>query len=204
LEFIRPFVDLYKVDLKGFNDKHYRSIMGGTLKPVLESIERLKAMGFWLEIVTLIIPGFNDSEKELKGVAKFLASIDRDIPWHVTAFHSDYKMMDTPDTDPEQLSMGYRVGKEAGLRYVYSGNRPGEVGTTENTYCPSCNALLIERYGYKIFQNKIGSNGLCPSCKTAIPGVWKIPGREPNAVKPVEVDVKQEWLSWMAEPAHQQ
>jgi pyruvate formate lyase activating enzyme len=108
-------------------------------------------------------------------------------------------MMDTPDTDPEQLNRGYQIGKEAGLRYVYSGNRPGEVGTTENTYCPSCDDLLIERVGFKVFQNKIGSNGLCPGCKTAIPGVWKIPSRELNPVKPVEVTVKPEWLSWIAE-----
>ena len=185
LEFIRPYVDLYKVDLKGFNDKHYRSTMGGTLKPVLETIERLKAMGFWLEIVTLVIPGFNDSDAELKGIARFLASVDRDIPWHVTAFHSDYKMMDTPDTQTEQLNRGYQIGKEAGLRYVYSGNRPGEVGTTENTYCPSCNRLLIERYGFQVHQNKLGPDGLCPGCKTPIPGVWKVPGRQLHAVTQV-------------------
>ena len=193
LEYIRPYVDLYKVDLKGFNDRHYRSTMGGTLKPVLETIERLKAMGFWLEVVTLVIPGFNDSEAELKGIARFLASVDRDIPWHVTAFHSDYKMMDTPNTEPEQLNRGYRIGKEAGLRYVYSGNRPGEVGTTENTYCPSCNELLIERYGFRVQTNRIGTDGLCPKCKTPIPGVWKIPTpRKPNAVTVVKQTPKAE------------
>jgi len=186
LEFIRPWVDLYKVDLKSFNDKNYRSTMGGTLRPVLETIERLKAMGFWLEIVTLVIPGFNDSARELKALAGFIASISRDIPWHVTAFHSDYKMMGTPDTRPEQLNRGFQIGKEAGLKFVYSGNRPGEVGTTENTYCPSCNELLIERYGFQVHQNHLGPDGLCPKCKAAIPGVWKIPSREPNAVTPVE------------------
>jgi pyruvate formate lyase activating enzyme len=185
LEFIRPWVDLYKVDLKGFNDKHYRQTMGGTLKPVLESIERLKNMGFWLEIVTLVIPNFNDSEKELQDIARFIASVDRDIPWHVTAFHSDYKMMDTPDTEPEQLNVGYVIGKEAGLRYVYSGNRPGEVGTTENTYCPSCDELLIERYGFQVMRNVLGPNGKCPKCSTAIPGIWKIPSRDPNLVSVV-------------------
>jgi pyruvate formate lyase activating enzyme len=199
LEFIRPWVDLYKVDLKGFDDKHYRKTMGGTLKPVLESIERLKNMGFWLEIVTLLIPGFNDGEKELRGIAKFLASIDRNIPWHVTAFHPDYKMEDRPPTDPEQLNLGYALGKESGLRYVYSGNRPGEVGTTENTYCPSCNLLLIERIGFNVLGNKLGPEGKCPSCGTAIPGVWKIPERDPNPVNPVDVTVKPEWLNWMAE-----
>jgi pyruvate formate lyase activating enzyme len=186
LEFIRPYVDLYKVDLKAFNDKHYRSTMGGTLRPVLETIERLKAMGFWLEIVTLVIPGFNDSEKELRATAGFIASVSRDIPWHATAFHSDYKMMATPDTQPGQLRRVYEIGREAGLRFVYSGNRPGQVGTTENTYCPSCDELLVERYGFRVHQVKIGPDGLCPKCKTSIPGVWKIPGREPNPVIPVE------------------
>jgi pyruvate formate lyase activating enzyme len=186
LEFIRPWVDLYKVDLKCFNDKTYRRTIGGTLAPVLETIERLKGMGFWLEIVTLVIPGVNDSEKELKGIAKFLASIDRNIPWHVTAFHSDYKMMGTPDTNPEQLNVGFAIGKEAGLRYVYSGNRPGEVGTTENTYCPSCGELLIERYGFQVMRNELGPDGLCPKCSTAIPGVWKVPSREPNPVSKIE------------------
>ncbi len=186
LEFIRPWVDLYKVDLKCFNDKTYRRHIGGTLKPVLESIERLKAMGFWLEIVTLIVPGMNDSEKELKAIAEFLASISRDIPWHVTAFHPDYKMEDRDWTDPNKLNMSYEIGKAAGLHYVYSGNRPGKVGTTENTYCPSCGELLIERYGFRVTRNSLGSEGKCPNCSAEIPGVWKIPSREPNAVLSIE------------------
>jgi pyruvate formate lyase activating enzyme len=174
------------VDLKGFNDKNYRRTMGGTLKPVLETIERLKAMGFWLEVVTLVIPGFNDSEKELQAMARFIASVNRDIPWHVTAFHSDYKMRDTPWTEPEKLNQSYQIGKAAGLRYVYSGNRPGEVGPTENTNCPSCDEVLIERYGFQVIQNKLGPEGKCPHCSTAIPGVWKIPSREPNSVTVLE------------------
>ncbi len=186
LEFIRPYVDLYKVDLKGFNDRHYRSTMGGTLRPVLESIERLKAMGFWLEIVTLVVPGFNDSGAELKGIAQFIASVSRDIPWHVTAFHPDYKMMDRPDTRPGQLNRGYQIGREAGLHYVYSGNRPGQVGATESTYCPTCDELLVERCGFRVFKNNLGAGGLCPGCQTPIPGVWKIPGRAPHSVTPVE------------------
>ncbi|HTC20394.1 MAG TPA: AmmeMemoRadiSam system radical SAM enzyme, partial [bacterium] len=186
LEFIRPWVDLYKVDLKCFNDRTYRRHIGGTLKPVLESIERLKAMGFWLEIVTLVVPGLNDSGKELGDIARFLASISRDIPWHVTAFHPDYKMEDRDWTDPGQLNMGYQIGKEAGLRYVYSGNRPGEVGRTENTYCPSCGELLIERYGFQVTRDNLGPKGKCPKCSTVIPGVWKIPSREPNPFTPVE------------------
>ncbi len=202
LEFLRPYLDCYKVDLKAFNDKSYRRTMGGTLKPVLETIERLKAMGFWLEVVTLIIPGFNDSEKELKSMAKFLASVDRNIPWHVTAFHSDYKMMGTPDTQPEQLHRGYALGKEAGLHFVYSGNRPGEVGTTENTYCPSCNGLLIERVGFRVLANRMGPGGKCPDCRAAVPGVWNLPGREPNTVPSVaETPQTAEALSQLQKPA---
>jgi pyruvate formate lyase activating enzyme len=182
LEFIRPWLDLYKVDLKSFNDKTYRRYIGGTLAPVLETIERLKIMGFWVEIVTLVVPGLNDTEKELAAIAGFIASVSRDIPWHVTAFHPDYKMEGKTRTDPEKLNLSYQIGKTAGLHYVYSGNRPGEVGPTENTYCPSCGELLIERYGFKVSQNKLGPEGLCPKCSCAIPGVWKIPGREPNSV----------------------
>ena len=186
LEFIRPWVDLYKVDLKCFSDQTYRRNIGGTLAPVLETIERLKAMGFWVEIVTLVVPGLNDSEKELEDMAKFIASISRDIPWHVTAFHPDYKMRDRVWTDPATLNVSYQIGRAAGLRYVYSGNRPGEVGPTENTDCPSCGELLIERYGFQVIQNRLGPPGLCPKCAYAIPGVWVVPGREPNSVKAVE------------------
>lgn len=186
LEYLRPWLDLYKVDLKSFNDKTYRSHIGGTLKPVLETLERLKAMGFWLEVVTLVVPGLNDSEKEIKSIARFLASISRDIPWHVTAFHPDYKMEDRDWTEVERLNLSYQIGKEAGLRYVYSGNRPGEVGTTENTDCPSCGELLIERYGFQVVSNRLGEDGKCPSCATAIPGVWKVPSREPNLVTKLE------------------
>jgi pyruvate formate lyase activating enzyme len=182
LEFIRPWVDLYKVDLKCFNDKTYRKVIGGTLKPVLETIERLLAMGFWLEVVTLVIPGVNDSEEELAAIARFLASLSKDIPWHVTAFHPDYRMEQTPFTGADRLNIGYEIGKAAGLRYVYSGNRPGEVGKTENTDCPSCGALLIERYGFKVLKNRLGPEGACPDCLTVIPGVWKTPLREPHPV----------------------
>ncbi len=186
LEFIRPWVDLYKVDLKCFNDQTYRRQIGGTLAPVLESIERLKVMGFWLEIVTLVIPGMNDSEKELAAVARFIASVSKDIPWHVTAFHPDYKRTETPETEPAKLNVSWQIGKAAGLRYVYSGNRPGEVGSTENTDCPSCGSLLIERYGFKVVKNNLSPGGKCPKCAALIPGVWEIPSRLPHPVTAVE------------------
>ena len=174
LRFIKPWVDLYKVDLKGFDDAHYRKL-GGVLSVVLEAIERLVAMKFWVEVVTLIIPGWNDSEDEIRGIAKFLSGVSRDIPWHVTAFHDDYKMRDRGRTAARTLIRAAEIGKEEGLRFVYGGNLPGLVGDLENTRCPGCGALLIERYGFEILANRIGEKGACPDCGLAIPGVWRIP-----------------------------
>lgn len=190
LEFIRPWVDLYKVDLKCFSDITYRRHIGGTLAPVLESIERLMGMGFWVEIVTLVVPGMNDNERELAGIAKFLASISKDIPWHVTAFHPDYKRKDRPETSAKTLNLGWELGKAAGLRYVYSGNLPGQVGSTEDTNCPSCGKTLIKRVGFRVMETHLGPEGICPHCSTSIPGVWKIPSREMNKVIPVTATPK--------------
>lgn len=171
LEYIRPFVSLYKVDLKCFTEKGYRKL-GCTLSNVLETIERLKAMGFWVEIVTLVVPGFNDSEEELRGIAKFLAGVSPDIPWHVTAFHPDYKMTDPPRTQAETLLRAYDFGKEAGLHFIYPGNIPGAVGDRENTYCPACDALLIERRGFYVLRNRM-DGAKCPDCGHEVPGVWE-------------------------------
>jgi pyruvate formate lyase activating enzyme len=184
LDYIRPWVDLYKVDLKGFDDRHYREL-GGLLPNVLKTIERLVARGFWVEIVTLVVPGFNDSEAELRGVAKFLAGVSRDIPWHVTAFHQDYKMTENANTTAEQLVRAAGWGKEAGLRHVYAGNLPGEVGDFENTRCPSCNALLVGRFGYHIRTYRI-RGGACPDCGTAVAGRWRDEaGGGPGYVRPM-------------------
>lgn len=172
LEFIRPFVRLYKVDLKGFDDKHYREL-GGVLANVLDTIKRLKQMDFWTEIVTLIIPGFNDSNDELKGIADFLAGVSPDIPWHVTAFHPDYKMTGPPRTPAETLLRAYDLGKAAGLRYVYPGNLHGGVGTRENTCCAACNATLIERRGFYVTRNNMIEGGQCPNCAAPTPGIWE-------------------------------
>jgi pyruvate formate lyase activating enzyme len=172
LEYLRPFVDLYKVDLKGFDDRHYRKL-GGVLQTVLDTIGRLHAMGFWLEIVTLIVPRFNDSEAELKDIARFLVSVSPDIPWHVTAFHPDYKMTDRNGTTARTLLRAAEIGREEGLNFVYAGNLPGRVGTFENTDCPGCRMLLIERAGYTILEDHLTpSRGVCPGCETRIPGVW--------------------------------
>jgi len=171
LEYLRPWVDLYKVDLKSFDDRHYRQL-GGRLEPILDSIRRLHAMGFWLELVTLIIPGFNDSDEELTRMAEFLAGISPDIPWHVTAFHKDYKMTDPDDTPPETLLRAARIGKRAGLRFVYAGNLPGRTEDWENTQCPNCRTLLIERCGFRVLRYNLTATGACPSCGHAIPGRW--------------------------------
>ena len=170
LDYIHPWVDLYKVDLKSFDDKHYRSL-GGVIDRVLETIKMLVEKGFWLEVVTLTIPGFNDSTEELREMAEFLASVSVDIPWHVTAFHKDYKMQDPDNTPVSTLVRAAKIGQEMGLNYVYAGNIPCNVGNHENTYCPKCKTLLIERYGFRVIGNNL-QNGCCPNCHTSIPGRW--------------------------------
>ncbi|MCH8853580.1 MAG: AmmeMemoRadiSam system radical SAM enzyme, partial [Planctomycetes bacterium] len=171
LEYIRPYVDLYKVDLKSFNDKSYRQL-GGILQNVLDTIRRLKQMEFWVEVVTLVVPGFNDSDDELREIADFLARVSVDIPWHVTSFHPDYKMTDPPPTSVETLLRAYEIGKSAGLRFVYPGNLPGRVGSTENTYCPTCKTRLIERHGFVVTANHM-SNSQCPNCECGVAGKWE-------------------------------
>lgn len=171
LDYLRPWVDLYKVDLKSFNDYHYRRL-GGRLQPILETIRYLHRAGIWVEIVTLLIPGFNDSAQELTELTEFLAGVSPDIPWHVTAFHKDYKMTDPADTTPEDLRRAAEIGRRSGLRYVYAGNLPGEVGDLENTRCHNCGEMLIARYGYFIEDYRLTPNGSCPSCSTPIPGRW--------------------------------
>jgi pyruvate formate lyase activating enzyme len=171
LEYLRPWVDLYKVDLKSFDDRHYRQL-GGRLQPILDTIRRLYDMGIWLEIVTLLIRGFNDSDDELMRLADFLAGVSQDIPWHVTAFHQDYKMTDPEETTTQDLMRAAEIGKRAGLRYVYAGNLPGEVGDLENTRCHKCRELLVERFGYRITRYFLTPDGRCPSCGTSLPGRW--------------------------------
>jgi pyruvate formate lyase activating enzyme len=171
LDFLRPWIKAYKVDLKSFDDRHYRTL-GGTLETVLDTIRMVHARGIWLEIVTLVIPGFNDSERELRDAARFIASVSTEIPWHVTGFHKDYKMTDPPDTESQELIRAAEIGAEEGLRFVYAGNRPGQVGDWENTRCPACQETVIERYGYLIRAYRLTPSGGCPSCGTQIPGIW--------------------------------
>lgn len=172
LDFIRPTTDCYKIDLKSFDDKNYRSL-GGVLQHVTDAVRMVHERGFWLEIVTLIVPGFNDSEAELRNMADFIASVSPDIPWHVTAFHQDYRMRDPQNTTVTHLLRAVEIGRQSGLRYVYAGNMPGRVGPAEHTTCPHCATSLIERYGYLIRADHLSGHGTCPTCATAIPGIWR-------------------------------
>lgn len=171
LDFLRPHTDCYKIDLKTMSDKNYRQL-GGVVDNILDTVKMVHERDFWEEIVTLVIPGFNDSEDELRRAADFIASVSPDIPWHLTAFHQDYHMHENANTTAEQLIRTCELGREAGLRYVYAGNLPGRVGRWENTYCPSCDQLLVERYGYLIQQVNVTPAGRCPTCETVIPGIW--------------------------------
>ena len=172
LEFIQPYVSLYKIDLKGFKDARYREL-GGKLHSVVETIKRVHAMGFWLEVVTLLIPGINDDPAEIRDLTQFLVSVSPDIPWHVTAFHGDYQMSTTRDTLAFDLIRAAAIGRDSGLRYVYAGNLPGEVGGLEDTRCPSCGATVIARRGYRVAHRAQDDEGRCLACRTPIAGYWK-------------------------------
>ena len=171
LDYLRPYLSAYKIDLKTMQDKQYRKL-GGVLNHVLDSIGRAYELGLWVEVVTLVVPGFNDSIDELMDAARFIRSVSPDIPWHVTAFHPDYKMTGPPPTSVNSLLRAAEIGQEAGLNYIYAGNIPGHVGEYEHTYCPKCRTALIERYSYRIQEYRITAQGTCPNCGTEIPGVW--------------------------------
>ena len=171
LDYLRPWVDLYKVDLKSFDDRHYRRL-GGRLAPIMESIQGLHDAGIWIEIVTLLIEGFNDEPGELAALTRFIADVSPEIPWHVTAFHRDYKMQNPIDTTPQMLVRAVEIGRRAGLKFVYAGNRPGRVGDLENTRCPACGAQVIERRGFTVIGHALTPEGECRSCGAPIPGRW--------------------------------
>jgi len=166
---IAPFLDAANIDLKGFSERFYRDIVHARLSELLDSIIEYRKQGIWVELTTLIIPGLNDSDAELLGIAEFIATnLGVDTPWHVSAFHPTHKLTDRPGTPVETLRKARQIGIAAGLRYVYEGNRPGEGG--ENTHCPGCSIPLIKRYGFRISSNKI-LNGSCPECGAAIAGI---------------------------------
>ena len=182
---MRPWLDLYKVDLKSFDDRHYHEL-GGRIGPILDSIRRIHAMGLWLEIVTLLIPGFNDDPDELRRLTEFLAGISPDIPWHVTAFHTDYKMQGDGqrDTTPEDLLRAAEIGQAAGLRYIYAGNLPGMVGAWEDTRCPQCSETLIPRYGYHIEDYRLTPKAAAPLAPAKFPaaGLQNSTAKSPPAL----------------------
>jgi pyruvate formate lyase activating enzyme len=169
--YIRPYLDAINIDLKSFRDDFYRKVCHAKIAPVLENIKRYFGAGIETEVTTLIIPGHNDTDKELTDVAEFLAGISPDIPWHISAFKPEYKMPDVPETPAETLMNAYRIGKKAGLHYIYVGNilDPGH----SSTYCPRCNELLVERIYYDTRVRNIDiNNGKCKKCGNQIYGVW--------------------------------
>jgi len=164
---IIPILDANNIDLKG-DDKFYRNVCGARLEPVQNNIRLFWDSGVWVEVTTLIIPGYNDSEEQLRDIAKFLASVSEDLPWHVSAFYPMHKMKDVPRTGVEALRRGVRIGREAGLKYIYAGNIPGE---SEDTRCSVCGDVQIERLGYRVMRNSV-VDGHCPKCGSPVAGVW--------------------------------
>jgi pyruvate formate lyase activating enzyme len=172
LDYLRPWTDCYKIDLKAMQDRAYRQL-GGVLQNVLDGMRMVHERGFWMEVVTLVVPGFNDAVDELRRMADALVALSPDIPWHVTAFHQEYKMTDPRNTTVSDLIRACEIGAEAGLRFVYAGNLPGRVGRWEHTWCPSCAALLVERFGYRVLRQRVTPQGTCPDCAARVPGVWQ-------------------------------
>jgi pyruvate formate lyase activating enzyme len=170
LKYLRPHLDFYKVDLKSFRAETYRRL-GGRLEPVLETIRSLHRMGVWIEVVTLLVPGLNDSDDEVRDIAEFIASVSQHIPWHVTAFHGDYHMTEPDRTTARALARAAGIGRTAGLQFVYAGNLPGMTDGNENTRCPSCRIVLVRRVGFHVAENLI-VRGCCPHCRIPVPGVW--------------------------------
>lgn len=171
IDVISPYLHGINVDLKSFREEFYKKLCKAKLQPVLENLKYLKKRGIWVEITTLIIPGENDDSKELRDIANFIKTeLGPDTPWHVSRFYPNYKMLDKPFTPLEILQKAYYIGKEEGLYYIYIGNVPGH--QYENTYCPNCNTLIIERIGFRVLKINFGEKNNCPSCGFPIAGVW--------------------------------
>lgn len=172
LNYIRPYVDAMNIDLKSWNPKFYRQFCKGNVDNVKGTIQRAVDMGFWVEVTTLIIPGENDSDEELKSIAEFLAHVKLTIPWHISAFHPDYQMTDKERTPSATLKRAYKIGKEAGLKNIYVGNVHSS--GDEDTYCPTCGEKLVQRdwYDVKVIGKKV-FDGVCYKCGTKLEGVWE-------------------------------
>ncbi len=168
LDELKDVLDAANVDVKSFSENFYRKVCGATLAPVLKSVERMRELGVWVEVTTLVIPTLNDSESELREIAKWIYSTDRSMPWHISAFHPAYKLSNLPPTPASKIERAREIGLEEGLKYVYTGNIPGREG--ESTFCYNCKRLLIERYGFTVKKNLIAGSR-CPYCDFLIDGV---------------------------------
>ncbi len=166
---LAPYLDANNIDLKAFTDKFYKEVCGARLQPVLDTIRLMKELGVWVEVTTLVIPGWNDSDGELRDIALFIKSLSADIPWHVTRFWPTYKMTDRSPTPHASLVRAREIGLAEGLRYVYVGNIPGDSG--ENTLCPTCGKLVIERTGFTVKQQRM-AGGNCNHCQAPIAGIF--------------------------------
>ncbi len=170
LRMIQPYLDAANVDLKAFSNTYYKELCGAKLKPVKETLKLMKSLGIFVEVTTLIVPGLNDDGAELNNLASFIAAdLGVDTPWHISRFHPTYRLRDRPPTPVESLTAARRIGIEAGLKYVYTGNVPGEIG--ESTYCSGCGQMVIERWGFQVRRLRI-KNGCCTHCGAAVDGVW--------------------------------
>jgi pyruvate formate lyase activating enzyme len=167
---LAPVLTAINIDIKAFSDDFYQKVCGARLQPVLDTVRLMKELGIWVEITTLLIPGLNDNEKELQQIASYIAKIDPEMPWHVTAFYPTHKMTDRSPTPIRSLRKARQIGIDSGLRFVYEGNVPGEGG--ENTWCPSCRKEIVSRYGFRIRSNTI-IDSCCPACGMKIPGIWQ-------------------------------
>jgi pyruvate formate lyase activating enzyme len=168
LETIRPYLDAANVDLKAFKDETYKRVCGARLEPVLESIRLMRQFGIWVEVTTLVVPGLNDGAEEIAGMARFIASVDPDIPWHLSRFHPDYQYTQAPPTPVASLRAAAEMGRREGLRYIYIGNVPGE---SEDTLCRTCGLVLIRRQGFTVVGNTLRESR-CPSCGTLLAGLF--------------------------------
>jgi len=168
-EKISPYLSAANIDLKSFSDTFYRDVCGARLQPVLDTIRLLHEAGVWLEITTLLIPGYNDSDGELRQIAEFIYDVDANMPWHVTGFYPTYKLTNAPPTSVDTLVRARQIGLDTGVRYVYTGNRPGVIG--ENTYCPQCGTVVISRSGFRVTGSSLAA-GTCAGCGAKIAGVW--------------------------------
>lgn len=171
IDTIAPYLDGMNIDIKSYSQSFYRDVCGASLKPVLDAIEYAHSKGIWIETTTLLIPGLNDSEEEIRAIARFQSSLDPDMPWHISAFHPTYKMLDRPRTDPKILRRAYEIGREEGLHYVYVGNIDDQ--DRESTYCPECGSIVLNRRGHlgQYVTNRL-QEGRCPECSAKIAGIW--------------------------------